>query len=63
MPRKTTAKSLTRTVTVLFSTLLLGAAVPASSLASVHHSARAHKLHVAAGKGDPYTRSVVAAGF
>jgi len=60
MPHKITAKRLTRTVTVLFSTLLVGAAVPAASLASVNHNAHAHKVHVAAGKGDPYTRSVVA---
>jgi hypothetical protein len=60
MPRKTSAKRITRTVTVLFSTMLLGAAVPAASLASANHAAHAHKLHVAAGKGDPYTRSVVA---
>jgi len=52
MPRKP-VKRITRTVTVLCSVSLLGGALPAASLASVHHSAQAHRLHVAAGKGDP----------
>jgi len=61
MPSNIAHTKIARTMTVLFSTMLIGAAVPAVSQAKTSHVAH-HRLHPAAGKTDPYTRSVASVG-
>ena len=58
MPRTNAAHRITRTLTVLLSTMLVGVAVPAASQAKVTSHVQMRRVHPAAGHTSPYTRTV-----